>query len=226
MRPSDAFGCPRPADNDGPPAFHSSNNSPQNMTYFLADEASVDAFLEQPLPSPHRSRDARKQQSAKPETSTPLEAEIPDMPSTGLPAEMEKSPQGVESRPETPSYRPSGTPASHPLPSISQPMTPIMLGTPGPASALSSSSSRRNSFAGSFSEDIESGALSIAGDSHPEQSSSMMDSGSAPQLVMPSIKMPSRRPFTEGGKRRGRRTVLVAGDSGMLLPHSMAVSAG
>jgi septin family protein len=48
-----------------------------------------------------------------------------------------------------------------------------------------------------------------------ESSSSMMDSGSAPQLIMPSIKMPSRRPFTEDGKRMGRLKVLIAGDSGV-----------
>jgi hypothetical protein len=43
----------------------------------------------------------------------------------------------------------------------------------------------------------------------------MMDSGSAPQLIMPSIKMPSRRPFTDEGKRMARLKVLVAGDSGV-----------
>ncbi|CAK7228069.1 hypothetical protein SBRCBS47491_006779 [Sporothrix bragantina] len=43
----------------------------------------------------------------------------------------------------------------------------------------------------------------------------MMDSGSAPQLIMPSIKMPSRRPFTEAGKNMGRLKVLIAGDSGL-----------
>jgi hypothetical protein len=48
-----------------------------------------------------------------------------------------------------------------------------------------------------------------------ESSSSMVDSGSAPQLIMPSIKMPSRRPFTEDGKRMGRLKVLIAGDSGV-----------
>jgi len=46
-------------------------------------------------------------------------------------------------------------------------------------------------------------------------SSSLMDSGSAPQLIMPSIKMPSRRPFTDEGKRLGRVKVLIAGDSGV-----------
>jgi hypothetical protein len=40
-----------------------------------------------------------------------------------------------------------------------------------------------------------------------------MDS-SASQLVMPSIKMPSRRPFTEKGRNIGRLKVLIAGDSG------------
>lgn len=42
---------------------------------------------------------------------------------------------------------------------------------------------------------------------------------SAPQLIMPSIQMPSRRPFTERGKATGRLKILVAGDSGM--PHSL-----
>jgi hypothetical protein len=38
---------------------------------------------------------------------------------------------------------------------------------------------------------------------------------SAPQLIMPSIKMPSRRPFTEKGKNMGRLKILIAGRSGM-----------
>lgn len=42
----------------------------------------------------------------------------------------------------------------------------------------------------------------------------MLDSGSAPQLIMPSIKMPSRRPFTEAGKNMGRLKIMVAGDTG------------
>ncbi|KAJ9622477.1 hypothetical protein H2203_006701 [Taxawa tesnikishii (nom. ined.)] len=36
-----------------------------------------------------------------------------------------------------------------------------------------------------------------------------------PQLVMPSIAMPSRRPFTGRGKRMGRLKVLVAGQAGV-----------
>ena len=37
---------------------------------------------------------------------------------------------------------------------------------------------------------------------------------SASQLVMPSIRMPSRRPFTDRGKSLGRLKVLIAGASG------------
>lgn len=40
---------------------------------------------------------------------------------------------------------------------------------------------------------------------------------SAPQFIMPQITMPSRRPFTEKGKRIGRLKILIAGDSGGFL---------
>lgn len=219
MRPSDAFGRARPADNDSPATFPNSA-SPQ-MTYFLADEAAVDNYLEQPIPNAQRPWDARKHQPGKSDSSTvaaPAEnAEKPGLPTDRV-AETETVALDDESRPITPPNKPLGTPASHPLPPTSQPMTPIFLGTSGPASALSSSSSRRNSFEGSLSEGVGSSALSVAGGVHLEHSSDMMDSGSAPQLIMPSIRMPSRRPFTEEGKRIGRLKVLVAGDSGTLAP--------
>ncbi|KIY03551.1 uncharacterized protein Z520_00242 [Fonsecaea multimorphosa CBS 102226] len=38
---------------------------------------------------------------------------------------------------------------------------------------------------------------------------------SQPELIMPSIKMPSRRPFTERGKRLGRFKIMVAGRKGV-----------
>ncbi|KAL8720560.1 MAG: hypothetical protein Q9225_002606, partial [Loekoesia sp. 1 TL-2023] len=37
----------------------------------------------------------------------------------------------------------------------------------------------------------------------------------APQLIMPSIQMPSRRPFTERGRGVGKMKILLAGDSGL-----------
>ncbi|KAA8895656.1 Septin-domain-containing protein [Sphaerosporella brunnea] len=39
--------------------------------------------------------------------------------------------------------------------------------------------------------------------------------GGGPQLIMPQIVIPSRRPFTEKGKRIGRLKMLIAGDSGI-----------
>ncbi|KAJ4292220.1 hypothetical protein N0V88_005851 [Collariella sp. IMI 366227] len=90
-------------------------------------------------------------------------------------------------------------------------------------------SSRRNSLC--LSDDLPScppsmtgGDVAVEDDDEEEEDhgedpnatgSFMMDSGSAPQLIMPSIKMPSRRPFTDEGKRMGRLKVLVAGDSGV-----------
>jgi len=41
-------------------------------------------------------------------------------------------------------------------------------------------------------------------------------SGSAPQLVMPSMRIPSRRPFTERGKGIGKLKIMVAGAKGTI----------
>lgn len=48
------------------------------------------------------------------------------------------------------------------------------------------------------------------------------DSSAISQLVMPSLSMPSRRPFTEKGKGMGRLKILIAGDSGTYKMHSAA----
>lgn len=99
---------------------------------------------------------------------------------------------------------------------ISRPFTPLSFGSPAPPSIISSPDSRRNSEAGSYMDDITSQAVASSEDDDPQVDSEMVNSGSAPQLVMPSIKMPSRRPFTEKGKNMGRLKVLIAGDSGMI----------
>lgn len=218
MRPSDApfGGRARSTDNDAVPGLHAPT-LPQ-MAYALADESTVDASLEQSLATLHRSREVRKHPATDKNEAGPGSAALqhPAPRSTPTRDEFpggEGSAVDQESRPNTPSNKSSGTPASHAQLSISQPMTPIMLGASGPASALSGASSRRNSLSGSFSEDLTNDGT---GENQMGQSSSMMDSGSAPQLVMPSIKMPSRRPFTEEGKNLGRLKVLVAGNSGRL----------
>lgn len=67
---------------------------------------------------------------------------------------------------------------------------------------------------GNSSQAIESGDEETA-DNAP---SSTLMQDSAPQLIMPSIRMPSRRPFTENGKQLGKFKVLVTGAKGWF-PH-------
>lgn len=62
-------------------------------------------------------------------------------------------------------------------------------------------------------DEVSSQAIVSSGDDENEPSSEILDS--SPQLIMPSIKMPSRRPFTEKGKGIGLLKILIAGDSGM-----------
>lgn len=96
--------------------------------------------------------------------------------------------------------------------SLSRPFTPVSFSP----SVISSPGSRRSSDAGSYMEDVASQAIvSSEEEDRGLVLDKMMDSGSAPQLVMPSIKMPSRRPFTDRGKNMGRLKILIAGDCGM-----------
>ncbi|KAI2470620.1 hypothetical protein F4781DRAFT_390002 [Annulohypoxylon bovei var. microspora] len=211
MRPfpgDDAFGRQRSADHDSASLMASTSSQ---MSFFLADESSMDSYLEQS--NPHsRFLDARK-----------VAASTAHLPPRKDDKDGEASRQTAihQDRDYTFAYSPSSrdsvltrSPASmrsHNQSSPSRPITPIMLGTSFTGSALSSPSSRRNSFTGSLSEH----AISSDEESLDHRPSRMMDSGSAPQLVMPSIKMPSRRPFTETGKSLGRLKVLFAGDSGV-----------
>ena len=113
-------------------------------------------------------------------------------------------------------YNPSQ--ADHLAPSMSQSFA--SLSSHAPLSSMPSSPksfSNRSSRPSDEDSMDEGGSQALASseddDVEPQSQSSMQDS--APQLIMPSIKMPSRRPFTERGKGLGRLKVLVAGDSGM-----------
>lgn len=69
--------------------------------------------------------------------------------------------------------------------------------------------------ADSMPGDMSSQAIMSSEDEDDDAPSEVQDS--SPQLVMPSIKMPSRRPFTERGKTMGRFKVLIAGASGTIV---------
>ncbi|ROW12438.1 hypothetical protein VMCG_00176 [Cytospora schulzeri] len=208
-----------PSDNDDLRTAFQHPTGPQMTTYFMGDESVVDAALEQSLASfTTGRRDHRKQHGAAGSSE-----QAPSSPSKhGLGHDRESSAASDISEADTHAddislvSEATSNKVNIAAPTnLSQPITPLMLATPGPASAISGVSSRRNSLTASLSDEIASQALTMSLELEPEQSSMMMDSGSAPQLVMPSIKMPSRRPFTDEGKRIGRLKVLVAGDSGV-----------
>lgn len=216
MRPSDAYGRSRSSTSDNDDSiysFHPPTSAPQ-MSYAIGDESAVDAALEQSLATLHRSqRESRKKHPAEKSEAASSMSGSPPRRREASQARSITDPES--SRPVTPlTYKPFGTPLTHAMASPIQPLTPL-LGASGPASALSSASSRRSSFVGPLSEDMDSAIQgSVAGDEAMGQESGMLDSGIAPQLVMPSIKMPSRRPFTETGKSMGRLKVMIAGGSG------------
>lgn len=215
MRPfpgDDAFGRQRSSDREGLSSLNSTANS--QMSFFLADEATVDSYLDQPSIGGSQSRNTKKAVDA----GCGLSAERGER-VTGTSRSASRD-SGIE---YGSTYSPLSTasfPSPTPVPTssrnrapLSRPITPITLGTSVTGSLMSSPSSRRDSLAGSISEN----AISSDEDEQIIESAGHVtaDSGSAPQLVMPSIKMPSRRPFTETGKSLGRLRIMVAGRSGI-----------
>ncbi|KAI9873229.1 MAG: hypothetical protein M1830_000677 [Pleopsidium flavum] len=131
---------------------------------------------------------------------------------SGSQREQESTPSNTTSTSRSRSRRTSPT-------TISQPLTPPSLISSAPGSSLPSSPkststrSFRHSDEDSMADDAGSQAIGSSGEEDADSPTEIQDS--APQLIMPSIKMPSRRPFTEKGKNMGRLKVLIAGDSGV-----------
>ncbi|KAF2691645.1 hypothetical protein K458DRAFT_325152 [Lentithecium fluviatile CBS 122367] len=105
--------------------------------------------------------------------------------------------------------------------SISNPLTPPNVESPSPAPASAMPSTPRSVSLQSLKlsdeepgpDDAASQAIPSSGDE--EDDTMQNDSSSFPQLVMPSIQMPSRRPFTAKGRAMGKLKVLIAGDAGI-----------
>jgi hypothetical protein len=232
MRPlsgDDAFGAssrpPSFSDNDATP-LAARNHAPQ-MTCFFADENSIGDSAPSPLLNPKQRdlKDSNYGVESIETTISSLSASHEDHePRQGTRRHKKRNPARVSKEDEddltdVPSTDVSGSASPFHArrasqTTISRPFTPLSLGSPAPPSLMSSAGSRRNSDAGSFLDDVASQAIASSGDEGRDMESTMMDSGSAPQLVMPSIKMPSRRPFTERGKHLGRLKILIAGDTG------------
>ena len=128
-----------------------------------------------------------------------------------------------EERSSTVDSSPSRLPQLSQVPSISHSLASLSADSQAPLSSLASSpkSTSYRSFRPSDTSSVdETGSQALASDSeseaeHPHGLPDLQDS--APQLIMPSIKMPSRRPFTDRGRALGRLKVLLAGDSGKCL---------
>lgn len=217
------------------------HQAPQ-MTYFLADEKTVDAARSQASSNRARPRDKLKGSNFGIQS---LETTISSL-ATGdsdedvgptrtqdtwkkrLNRSIEKSTENLlQSQPNSSNSSADVSrdlSPSEPRPrtttkaKFSQPLTPMILDSPALGSTPSSPASRRNSMTDSFTDDGASQAIVSSGDDEMPTASGEMDASSASQLVMPSIKMPSRRPFTEKGKNMGRLKIMIAGDSGKLCP--------
>lgn len=99
------------------------------------------------------------------------------------------------------------------------PVTPLNIESSVPDSVIPSTpksvsmKSFRLSDEESGLDEAASQAIASSGEEE-EEDTQTGGSSSFPQLVMPSIQMPSRRPFTTKGKNMGRLKVLIAGEAG------------
>ncbi|KAJ4860104.1 septin domain-containing protein [Trichoderma breve] len=103
---------------------------------------------------------------------------------------------------------------------LSRPMTPVMLGTSGPESVISETSSPMSSPVASMSASRISSSLSLIGPHQGgiglyQHANDGLAGSHTPQLIMPSLTVPRRRPFSDTGKTLGKLKVLVTGPDGI-----------
>ncbi|KAK1975519.1 Septin-domain-containing protein [Colletotrichum cereale] len=195
-----------------------SQSTATQMSFIIADESTIDSSPTTQCPLNLRVRDQRKHtshamlgdiSSPNRELSTAPPPTVPRS-ASALPSRDASAHRSGPTRNMSP-----GMSQTAPPPLTSQPMTPILYGVSGPCSAISSSSSRRNSLTGSLSEYQESFVMSAFGASEHGQPQSAYSGEVAQQFIMPTISVPSRRPFTETGKSLGGLKILLAGRSGL-----------
>ena len=148
--------------------------------------------------SPTRSKQTAPSREGQPRNTSRRRSTI--KPTSTEPSQRDST---VDTSPKAqPSIIRSTTPSPLPSHSASLPSSPKSL----------SSRSAPKSDDQSISDDNASQAIASSDDEQEEQHAAVQDS--QPELIMPSIKMPSRRPFTSNGKRIGRFKILVAGQKG------------
>ena len=118
------------------------------------------------------------------------------------------------------SSQPHPDPGSPSYPSGSQSLTSLSQASLAQGLSLPSSPKSTSTRSPSHSDEDslnEGGSQAILSSEDDEVDHLRQTQEAAPQLIMPSIKMPSRRPFTERGKDIGRLKILIAGDAGRTL---------
>ena len=125
---------------------------------------------------------------------------------------------GATSPPSTANSSPRKLPRRSSPPSTSHSLASLSQASQDPCSSSPSSpkSTSNGSFRPSDEESMdEGGSQALASSEDEAEAEAPPEVGnSAPQLIMPSIKMPSRRPFTDRGKAIGRFKILIAGNTG------------
>lgn len=218
---------------------------PPPMSFFLADEKYMEASLDRSISNSsasHRRHDHMKRSNYGVESLETISSLSQDSDDQDSPTKARNTwKQGlVDSRKSyedmassySPSMKSSADVSRNMSPSESRrhhspnaapslPITPSFLESPILRPTSSEQLSRLNSEIDFLTDDGASQAILSSGDEERSHSPDVMEGSSNSQLVMPSIQMPSRRPFTEKGKSMGRLKILIAGDSGMLQPALM-----
>jgi hypothetical protein len=193
----------------------SSNTQPparqQDSTFgvqSLADTLEA-AFGSESTPTARRTGSFRSTQSSQKETSR-AESHSSAGSAVKLPGSFKTIPQ----------RKPRRKLSSH---ASSTPLTPLHTDalSPGPMSGMPSTPSAislqslKLSDEDSVMDESGSQAVTSSGEEDGAEAATQQASmASFPQLVMPSIQMPSRRPFTTKGKAMGKLKIMVAGESG------------
>jgi hypothetical protein len=155
----------------------------------------IDEISQSPAPNPSRSNEGSDRNSSRRRSTI----------KTLTPQNSRRDSSIHSTAPSLRQDEHSPTPLLPPSQEISIPSSP---------KSVSSQSLHRSEEGYASDENRSQAIVSSEGeDEDGELSSAIQDS--APQLIMPSIKMPSRRPFTVRGKRLGRFKILVAGGKGI-----------
>jgi hypothetical protein len=174
----------------------------QEMTASVADAATEKHGAEADGMDDGNSEGGRRRSTLKPSTKS-RDTSAQDSDAVFPVNTTDSSPRKLPRRFSPPS-------ATHSLTSFSQASQDLGLSSPSSPKSISNRSSRP-----SDEESMDEGGSQAIASSEDEAEVSPELGDSAPQLIMPSIKMPSRRPFTTRGKDIGRLKILIAGDTSM-----------